>query len=391
MPRKPPRLGTLVLLTALPVLTLNMFLPSLPAMTVALGTTESRMALAVSGYMVVSAVLQIVIGPLSDRIGRRPVMLSAVAIYLLASLGAALAQDATSFFVFRLAQAVVVAGNVLSYAIIRDTHSTREAAGRMGTVAASMALAPMLGPTIGGILDGIVGWRAIFGLYTMLGFVALTAAWFDLGETLKTGGRRLRLADYGALLSSVPYWAYVLCQAFSLGAFYIFVAGVPFVAHALWDLSPAWVGAGIGSITGGFMLGATLTSRLAPRLGIHRLILAGRLVPTLGLGLGLALYLGGAASPLVLFGATLTVGLGNGLTVANANSGALSIRPDLAGTAASLGGALSLSNGAFLTWAALAVLGISATPVMLVSLILGSVLVSLVAGLVAIRLDPEAR
>lgn len=389
MTRSPPHLATLVLLTALPLLTLNMFLPSLPAMTRALGASEARMALAVSGYMVVSAILQLGIGPLSDRIGRRPVMLASIALYALASLGATLAQDATGFIVFRLAQAVVVAGNVLSYAVIRDLYPPRQAAGRMATVAASMALAPMLGPTLGGVLDTLVGWRAVFGLYTALGALGLVAAWIDLGETRAPGARALRLADYGALLSSPRYWAYVLCQVFAVGGFYIFVAGAPFVSHALWNLSPAWVGAGIGSITGGFMLGSTLTSRLAPRLGIQRLIVAGRLVPVLALGGALALFLLGAASPWLMFGATVFVGFGNGLTVANANAGALSVRPDLAGTAASLGGALAVATGAALTAITLAALGWTAAPALLLALILGTVLVSFGAGLVAIRLDRD--
>lgn len=389
MPRTPPHLGTLVLLTALPVLTLNMFLPSLPAMTRALGTTETGLALAVSGYMVASAVLQLVMGPLSDRIGRRPVLLAAMTLYALASTGAALSQSAPAFVAFRLGQAAVVSGTVLSAAIIRDLFPPREAAARMGLVSASMALAPMLGPTIGGILDSLVGWRAVFALYAVLGSAALAAIWFDLGETRQRGTRPLRLADYGALVSSGRYWAYALCAAFALGSFYVFVAGAPFVAHALWGLSPAWIGAGIGSITGGFMLGSTATARLAPRLGIRKLIVVGRLLPTLVIAGALVLFSAGASSPWLLFGATIFVGVGNGLTVANANTGALSVRPDLAGTAASLGGALSVAMGAVLTWLVLAALGGAASPVTLLALILATLLISLVAGLVAVRLDRE--
>lgn len=387
MQRTPPHLGTLVLLTALPVLTLNMFLPSLPAMTVALGTDEAGLALAVSGYMIFSAVLQLVIGPVSDRIGRRPVALAALLLYAGASLGAALAQSAGVFIAFRLAQAAIVAGTVMSAAIIRDLYPPSEAAGRMGAVSASMALAPMLGPTIGGILDTYIGWRAVFGLYAALGGAGLLIAFLDLGETKQAGARKLRLADYGALLAAPRYWAFALCQAFSLGAFFVFVSGVPFVAHALWDLSPAWIGAGIGSITGGYMLGSAVTARMAPRLGIHRLIVAGRVIPSVALSLALVLFLLGAASPYLMFGATIFVGIGNGLTVANANTGALSVRPDLAGTAASLGGALAVALGALLSWLTLAALAVSASPVVLLGILLAAVLISLAAGLVAVRLD----
>ena len=385
--RTPPHLTTMILLTGLAVLSLNMFLPSLPRMTVDLGASESTMALAVSGYMIVSGLLQLIMGPVSDRLGRRPVMVVAVSLYVAASLGCVLARDPALFLVFRMAQAVIITSTVLSAAIIRDQFPAREAASKMGVIGASMALAPMLGPTLGGILDTVIGWRAIFALYAALGAVALALVWVDLGETLKTGPRPLRASDYAALLRSGRFWGYAMCQAFSVGAFYVFIAGAPFVATRVWGLSPAWIGAGIGSITGGFLFGALATARLAPRLGLHRLILAGRIIPALGVTLGLLAFLAGFTSPLVLFGFTLTVGLGNGLTMANANTGVVSVRPDLAGTAASLSGALAVWGGAALTWITLLAVERSGTPVMLLSLILGSVLVSLVAGVMAIRLD----
>ena len=385
--RTPPHLTTMILLTGLAVLSLNMFLPSLPRMTVDLGASESTMALAVSGYMIVSGLLQLIMGPVSDRLGRRPVMVVAVSLYVAASLGCVLARDPALFLVFRMAQAVIITSTVLSAAIIRDQFPAREAASKMGVIGASMALAPMLGPTLGGILDTVIGWRAIFALYAVLGAVALALVWVDLGETLKTGPRPLRASDYAALLRSGRFWGYAMCQAFSVGAFYVFIAGAPFVATRVWGLSPAWIGAGIGSITGGFLFGALATARLAPRLGLHRLILAGRIIPALGVTLGLLAFLAGFTSPLVLFGFTLTVGLGNGLTMANANTGVVSVRPDLAGTAASLSGALAVWGGAALTWITLLAVERSGTPVMLLSLILGSVLVSLVAGVMAIRLD----
>lgn len=385
--RTPPHLTTLILLTGMAVLSLNMFLPSLPRMIVDLGATESSMALAVSGYMIVSAVLQLIMGPISDRLGRRPVMLFAVALYMVASVGCVLAQDEMLFLVFRMAQAVIITSTVLGAAIIRDQFPAREAASKMGVIGASMALAPMLGPTVGGILDTVIGWRAIFALYAALGAMALALVWVDLGETLKTGPRPLRLSDYTSLLRSGRFWSYAMCQAFSVGAFYVFIAGAPFVATRLWNLSPAWIGAGIGSITGGFLLGALATARLAPRLGIHRLILVGRLIPAVGLSLGLMAFAMGYSNPFLLFGFTMTVGIGNGLTMANANTGAISVRPDLAGTAASLAGALAVSGGAALTWITLLAVERSSTPIMLLSLILGSALAALTAGIIAIWLD----
>lgn len=386
MPRTPPHLATLTVLTALSVLSLNMILPSLPAMAREFGARESVMAMAVSGYMLVSALAQIVIGPISDRIGRRPVILAALAAYLVASIGCVLADDTATLLAFRMAQAVIVAGSVISNASVRDRFGAREAAGKLGAISAAMAVAPMLGPMLGGFLDSAAGWRAVFAVYTALGAVALVMVWVDLGETRRPGLPPPRLSDYAALLASGRYWAWMACYGLSLGGFYVFITGVPYVAHAMWTLSPALVGIGVGSITGGYMLGAAVTARMAPRWGIAPLILAGRLVPALAMLAGLALTLV-FTHPLALFGMTILVGFGNGLTLPSTNAAALSVRPDLAGTAAGLTGAITVSVGAGLTYVTALVVEHSPTPATLMTLILAAVLASTGAGLTGIALD----
>ncbi len=377
----------MILLVALVVLTLNMFLPALPAMARAFGVSEAQMGLAVSAYMVAAALLQLAIGPISDRIGRRPVMLGCMGLYALASLGTVLASDFTLFLICRLVQAMVLAGSIVGLATLRDMYSTREAAGKMGTIAAAMALAPMIGPTIGGILETFLGWRAIFGLYTVLGFAALALAWLDWGETKQGAPRKLAqdLAAYRALLGSGLFWAYALCTAFSVGSFYIFLTGAPFVALAVFDLPTAWIGVGLGSITGGYMVGSTLTSRFAPRLGLIPLILSGRLLTLAGLLAGAGLFALGVSHPFVLFGAAICVGIGNGLTVSNTNAGMISVRPDLAGSAAGLSGALQLFGGAVLTSGTLIWIGAGATPLRLLSLMIAAAFVALGFALLAAR------
>lgn len=387
MTRTPPHLATLTVLTALSVLSLNMILPSLPAMAREFGARESVMALAVSGYMLMSALAQIVMGPISDRLGRRPVILGALAAYLVASTGCMLASDTATLLVFRMAQAVIVAGSVVSNAAVRDQFGPREAAGKLGAISAAMAVAPMLGPMLGGFLDSGVGWRAVFGVYTAFGAVALVLVWIDLGETRRPGLPPPRRQDYAALLGSGRYWAWMTCYGLSLGGFYVFITGVPYVAHAMWDLSPALVGIGVGSITGGYMLGAAITARMAMRTGIAPLILTGRLMSALAMLAGLALAAAGVTHPLALFGLTIFVGLGNGLTLPSTNAAALSVRPDLAGTAAGLTGAITVSVGAGLTYVTALVVEHSATPATLMALILAVVLASLSAGLAGIALD----
>ena len=390
LPRSPPRLITLTLLTALAALTLNMILPSLPSMARDLAARESVTALAVSGYMLASALFQLGLGPLSDRYGRRPVMLGALMVFVAASLGCMLVQDVAVLLACRVMQAVIIAGAVVSSATIRDQHSAIDSAAKLSLIASAMAVAPMLGPMLGGLLDVTLGWRSVFALYAGLGGALLMLAWADMGETRAPGLPAPRLADWLALLQSGRYRSYALCTAFSVGAFYVFVTGVPYVATAVWGLSPAEVGIGVGSITGGFLVGAAITARQARRLGMGVLLVSGRVVSVAAVALALAVFAAGVSHPFALFGLTIFVGLGNGLTLPTANAGTMSVRPALAGTAAGLSGALSMAVGAVLSTLTAVVVERSATPVALLAIIMGCVLLSLVAALVAIRLERGA-
>ena len=388
--RSPPSLITLTLLTALSALTLNMVLPSLPSMARDLAARESVTALVVSGYMVASALFQLGLGPISDHFGRRPVMLGALLLFIGASVGCLLAPNVGVLLACRVLQAVIVAGTVVSSAAIRDRHSAVESAAKLSLIGSAMAVAPMLGPMVGGVLDVSLGWRAIFALYALLGGALLLLSWADMGETRTPGLPAPRLADWVSLLRSSRYWAYVLCAAFSVGAFFVFVTGVPYVGQAAWGLSPAEVGLGVGSITGGFLVGAAISARHARRLGVGALLMAGRVVAAVGMVLGLGVFAAGASHPLALFGLTLFIGLGNGLTLPNANAGSLSVRPALAGTAAGLGGALVMALGAVLSALTALVVEGWPTPLALLTMLAGCVLLSLVAALAALRLERAA-
>ncbi|MEO0939795.1 MAG: Bcr/CflA family efflux MFS transporter [Pseudomonadota bacterium] len=385
----PPRLVTLVLLTALTVLTLNMFLPALPAMRVFFGVDEAVMGRAISVYMAAAALLQLILGPLSDRLGRRPVILGLLVVYVAASVLCLLAQDITTFLIARTAQAVAVGGGILASAAVRDMYEGRTAAAKLSLIAAAMAIAPMIAPMAGGLLEAAAGWRAVFVTYALLGAGLLIWCWWDLGETHAHGkGQRLEL---GALLRARVFWAYAGVQAFGVGVFYVFLTGAPFVAADAFGLGPALTGVALGSTTAGFMAGATLSARLMQRVGPTRLILIGRLVPIAGLGAALVYYGSGGGSVWPLFLSTITVGIGNGLSLPGANAGALSVRPDLAGSASGLGGAVSLGLGALLTAAATRVIAASTTADALLVLMVGISALALVCALLARRWDGGAQ
>ena len=347
----PPHLLTLILATGLSVLSLNMFLPSLARIAGDLRADYGLVNLSIAGYLAVSAVLQIIMGPLSDRFGRRPVLLIGMAVFALASVGCALAENIWVFLGFRMLQGAVIAGQVLSRAVIRDLHPPNEAASMLGYVSMAMALAPMLGPMLGGALDMLFGWRSAFVLYTLLGAVMFALLWVDLGETnrSKSASFGQQMRDYPQLFRSRRFWGYSLCAAFSVGGFFSFITGAPLVAAAWFDLSPAMLGLGIGIITGGFMVGNFVTGRIAPHTRLITMVIAGRISASLGPLAGLLLFVSGQGNLWVFFGAAILVGFGNGLTLANANAGVMSVRPQLAGSASGLSGAMTVALGAVLT------------------------------------------
>ncbi|WP_164658680.1 multidrug effflux MFS transporter [Tropicibacter sp. Alg240-R139] len=349
--QSPPHIVTLILASALAVVSLNMFLPSLTQMAVDFETDYAVINLSIAGYLIVSGVLQLIMGPLSDRYGRRPLMLISMMIFVVASVGCVLAENVWVFLGWRMLQGAVIAGQVISRATIRDMHPPNEAASKLGYVTMTMALAPMLGPMLGGALDMAFGWRSGFLLYAVMGLGMLVLLWSDLGETNAEPSATLgaQFRQYPQLFASRRFWGYALCAAFSIGGFYAFITGAPLVAAAWFDLSPAMLGLGIGIITGGFMVGNFVTGRLAAHTQLTTMILIGRIVATVGPLIGLLLFISGAGSVWVFFGSAIFVGFGNGLTVANATVGLMSVRPKLAGSASGLSGAMTVAFGAALT------------------------------------------
>ena len=387
--RKAPHLVTLIFANALAVLSLNMFLPSLARIAEDFDSSYGLVNLAVAGYLGISAVLQLLMGPLSDRFGRRPILLISMLIYVVASLGCVLAQSVWMFLGFRMIQGMVVACQVLSRAAIRDVYSTNEAASKLGYVTMVMALAPMFGPMLGGALDMLFGWRSVFVLYTSLGLGLLLLSWANWGETneQRSATFSAQMRSYPELLASRRFWGYSFCLAFSIGGFYAFITGAPLVAAAWFDLNPAQLGLGIGIITGGFMVGNFVTGLFAERVPLIALILAGRLTAVLGPIIGLGLFLAGQGAVLVFFGAAIAVGFGNGLTVANASAGLMSVRPHLAGSASGLAGAITVALGAVMTTVTGLLVTPENAPFMVLSIILFSSLCALVTALYVRWLD----
>ncbi|MEM7721650.1 MAG: multidrug effflux MFS transporter [Pseudomonadota bacterium] len=349
--RTPPHLITLVLLTGFSPMSLNMFLPSLANIADDLQTDYSTISWAVSGYLAVTAIIQLILGPLSDLVGRRPVLLIALLVFAIASVGCTFAPNVEVFLFCRMLQGGIIGGYALSLAIVRDTRTEREAVSLIGYIGMAMAIAPMIGPMLGGVLDTLFGWRSVFGVYAVAGFGLLLLCWFDLGETMprRTNGADVPVMETTTLLQGPLFWAYALCGTLSVGAFYIFLTGAPLVAQSTFNVTTAELGFYIGTITVGFMIGGFLAGRIGKHFEPTTMMIAGRLVACAGLAGGLVLLWFSVTSAELFFVSTIFVGLGNGITMPGSNAGAMAVRPDLAGSAAGLSGALIVAGGAVLT------------------------------------------
>lgn len=347
----PPTLITLVLLTALAVLSLNMFLPSLAHIASDFGISYATAALSIALYLALTAVLQLIMGPLSDMYGRRPIMLAGLGIFVVASIGCAIATDYTMFLIFRMAQGAVSSCMVLTRAVVRDMLPPQEAAGRLGVIASAMAIAPMLGPLAGGLLDEAFGWRSNFYAFALFGAALFVLCWADLGETNTTRAATFsaQFKTYPELFKSRRFWGYTFVVTFSVGTFHTILAGSPLVGATQLGLSPAEIGFYMGATSAGFFVGTLISSRIAVRVSLVTMTIAGRLLATVGLLIGLGLILSGHITPVIVLGFGVFVGLGNGITLPSANAGIMSVRPALAGSASGLSGAMTVAGGAVFT------------------------------------------
>ena len=390
----PPHILTLVLVAGVPALSLNIFLPSLPSMARHFGVEYHLIQLSVSLYLAMTAAVQLMIGPLADRYGRRSVLLIITAIFVVASVGTILAPGYVSFMICRMAQAAIAVGFVLSRAIVRDMVPEDQAASMIGYVTMGMSVVPMAGPVIGGALDEIFGWQATFALLALSGIGLFALIWADLGET---GGRRQtsfldQAREYPDLFRSQRFWGYCLSAAFASGAFFSYLGGAPFVGSEIFGLSPAALGIYFGAPAVGYMAGNFLSGLFSVRVGLNRMMLAGALVTLAGMTVLALVTLAGFVSPLIFFGFTTLIGLGNGILLPSANAGMLSVRPALAASAAGIGGALLIGLGAALSAMAGAVLTPTSGPMPLILLMLVTSAMSLACAIwVILRARAVAR
>ena len=348
----PPHIFTLILLASISALTMNIFLPSLPNIASDLKSSTSILGLSVGIYLASSAVLQLIIGPFSDQFGRRPLILWSLIIFCLSTLATVFVTSTAQFLLLRVFQAISASCMVLARAIVRDTTESIEKAGsKIAYVTMGMALVPMVGPAIGGLLDYQYGWEASFWVLCLLGLVILIIAFFDVGETLSDHNQSFleQISTYPSLLRSKRFWGYCLSSAFVSGAFFSYLGGAPFVGNEVFGLEPKDLGFWFGAPAIGYILGNFLSGRFSTKIGLDKMIFLGVTTALLGVSMSLTISFLGQGSMLSFFGFMTLVGLGNGMSIPNATAAMMSINPKLAGTAAGLGSAIMIGGGAGLS------------------------------------------
>lgn len=384
---------TLVILASVGALSMNTILPSLPAIRAEFDTSLFTVQFLLSGYLFMTGILQLALGPLSDLLGRRPVALYCLSAFVIASAVSAIAPNTTILVASRLVQALVVVGFVISRAAVRDMKPANEAAAMLGYVAMGMSVAPMFGPTLGGVLQQMFDWQAAFWAQALMGIVVLVMVWRDMGETNLTRSSSFvaQLRQYPQLLTSRRFWGYALSTAFSSGCFFTLLGGAPFVGVEIYGLTPAQLGTFFIFAPLGYFTGNFVTSRLSARLGIFRMMIAGSVIIIAGMLVALALVEAGWFHPLAFFGPTVCIGLGNGMVIPNGSAGMMNINARLAGTAAGLGGALMTLGGAAMSAGIVPFLTVESGATPLILFILASASLSLALSIYSAVIERQVR
>ena len=344
-------LALLIAMAGVSSLSLNILVPAIPGLATKFAADPASVQLAVSLYLMGLATAQLVFGPLSDRFGRRPVVLAGLALATIASTAAIFAVSIANLVSARIAQSLgASSGQTIGRAIIRDLYDREHAASMIGLVTSVVVLMPMVAPLIGGILDTLFGWEAIFVFAAVVSFTIFAWAALALPETRKlspASGQRHFRADLAALAASPRFFGYALCAGLGSAPFFTFLGAAPHVVVTLLGRTSAEYGLWFFLPSIGFMAGNFAVSRLTARFGIDALIWWGIALTIIGCLLNVLVYVALPGWEMAtIFLPQIVIGVGNGLLLPTSIAGAVSIRPQVAGTASGATGFIQMAIAA---------------------------------------------
>ncbi len=384
----------LALLTALGPFSVDMYLASMPDIGRSLSASPAAVQLTLSIYLVGYAVGQLVYGPLSDRFGRRPVLLVALAGYCVASLACALAPTIELLLLARGLQALGSSGSiVIARAVVRDLYEGARAGRELALMGAIFSLAPVIAPAVGGLLQSGFGWRSNFVVLTLIGVSASLAVFVMLPETLRARSAeppsvRAIIAGYREILGHRAFLAYLGLLSISFGGVFAWISASPFVLQELYGLTPFWFGFAFAAASAGFLTGSILATRLGMRLGIDRTIGVGAACVAVG-GLGSVAAVAFSPSAVPLLIAISLYACGMGLLQPQTIAGALMPFPHKAGAASSLVGVAQMSAAAVVGVGVGHALGTSAWPLALPCAVFGVLTLVIWAATRRVRLASQ--
>jgi DHA1 family bicyclomycin/chloramphenicol resistance-like MFS transporter len=345
-------LPMLIVFVSVSLIGVAMYTPSLPAIATAFETPVVVVQLTMTIYLVGFAAAQLVVGALSDRFGRKPVMVAGFGLFIAAGVVCAMAPDINLLIAARFFQALGASvGVVIARAMVRDLTSAQESARYMAYIGMAAGLTPMLSPMVGGIVQVGFGWRGVFFAMVVMGVIAFAAAVLVLRETHPPEGRigagvRELVRGYLGLMRERVFVAYTATGGMVTAAFFIYLAAGPVVMIGELGLRPDQYGFVALCMPTGYVTGNFVSSRILPRIGIHRGIVAGNIIAVLGATAFAVIGLAGHFSIVAFVIPMAVIGFGNGITVPAAFAGAVGANPRLAGTASGLTGFLQFAFSA---------------------------------------------
>ena len=346
----------LMLMTASGAFSMQVFLPALPAIQRSFSASQSFVQLTLSLSMVAIAVSTLFYGPLSDRYGRKPVLVCGMALFLAGSLVCAAAPSVALLILGRIAQAAgAAAGMVLGRAIVRDVYGAEDAPKAINYLTIAMVIAPMVAPVIGGFLTEDFGWRANFTATAALALLVGALVVGLLRETLPTAARaqfregsiaRAAVGGLRQVAQSRRFWGYTLISAFSMAIFFAFVAGAPYLMNGPLGRPPSEYGLWFLGVPGLFAVGSFAATRMLNTIGLDRSVMLGAILGAFTLAVATGLYGLFALTPALLFVPAYAIAFFQGMIIPNGVAGAINASPGTFGAASGLVGFVQMTVSA---------------------------------------------